>query len=233
MCRLGACGPPWPNEQAAYLTIVFNSAQPGFQGELELRFASSTDATVGNTGTACAGWSGGSAPVASSSSPTVTIPRAVPSCNTWGASTQWDIFEPEPHNDVLDKFYGNLFVVQNEDRLITRVDYDPGATLYCLGDFSYTIDTTSGQGANTVTIRGNREAPCGCPVMPIPGVDPVNPDCFMPQDRNYDTTARRPHEFKMSRSTWRADTGCVMADSTLRCAHSAPNTRILTRCFVR
>jgi hypothetical protein len=44
-------------------------------------------------------------------------------------------------------------------------------------------------------------------VRPIPGVDPVNSDCFVPSDVNYDAAARHPHEFRLSTSWWRADTG--------------------------
>jgi hypothetical protein len=78
------------------------------------------------------------------------------------------------------------------------------------------LTATGGSGSNEVTIRGAREAPCGCPNRPIPGVSPVNPNCFVPADRNYDPVSRSPHEFKLSRSTWRADTGCAPRAVTRR-----------------
>jgi hypothetical protein len=81
---------------------------------------------------------------------------------------------------------------------------------------------TGGPGSNEITIRGAREAPCGCPNRPVPGVDPLNPNCIVPADRNYDPINRSPHEFKLPRSTWRADTGCAPHSDTPVGPHRTP-----------
>jgi hypothetical protein len=175
MCRLGECGPPWPNEQAAFIRFVADVSQPGFEGDLELRFMSSTDATVGNTGSACAGWSASSwRNLEVPNGGRAEVPRASPNCNVWGASSQWAIYEPESHSGVADKYYGDLYVVQNEDRIITQVTYNPRDTLFCLGSFTWVMDEV---GLVTVNPAENRRSyssvvrrwlsiprPLGCPL---------------------------------------------------------------------
>jgi hypothetical protein len=228
---LATCGTSHPVcRPPAFLRFTADVSQSGYEGNLELRFVSTTDATITSTGAACSGWSSTSLTVTNGGR--VEIPRASPFCNTWGASSQcagrclnrkqtaatcaastyqqyamrhdgrWAIYEPELR--VNDKLYGVLSVQQDADHLVTRVDYTPSDSLFCLGNFAWTIDESS----NEVTIRGAREAPCGCPSRLIPGVDPVNPNCFIPADYNYDIATRSPREFKLSRSTWRSDTGC-------------------------
>ena len=59
---------------------------------------------------------------------------------------------------------------------ITGVSYNPFATLYCIGSFVATISANH----LSVTLAGAKESPCGCPAQPIPGVSPVNPNCFVP-----------------------------------------------------
>ena len=102
------------------------------------------------------------------------VPRASPNCNVWGASSQWAIYEPESHSRVADKYYGDLYVVQNEDRIITQVTYNPRDTLFCLGSFTWLMDEV---GLVTVNPAENRRSyssvvrrslsiprPLGCPL---------------------------------------------------------------------
>ena len=60
-------------------------------------------------------------------------------------------------------------------------------------------------GASQVTISGSPQAPCGCATQPTPGTDPVDSECFISNDRNWDPATRSAHEFKMGPSRWRAD----------------------------
>jgi hypothetical protein len=83
------------------------------------------------------------------------------------------------------------------------VTYNPWATLFCVGSLVPTISESK----LSVTLVGQREAPCGCPQQPIPGSATVNPDCFIPSDQNWDADAKHPHEFRLGESIWRADTG--------------------------
>ena len=89
---------------------------------------------------------------------------------------------------------------------ITSVSYDKWATLFCVGSLFANISESK----HSVELFGRKEAPCGCTQRPMPGIDPINPDCFVPSDQNYDPAARHPPEFKLSTSTWRGDTGYAL-----------------------
>ena len=86
------------------------------------------------------------------------------------------------------------------------MSYDKWATLFCVGSLFANISASK----YSVELLGRKEAPCGCHQRPMPGIDPINPDCFVPSDQNYDPAARHPHQFKLSTSTWRGDTGYAL-----------------------
>ena len=134
---------------------------------------------------------------------TITIPRGEVTCNPWGAISTFAVYETRTGDD---HFYGHIEVTQNSDRQVTAVTYNPWATIFCVGSFAATI-TESKRG---ITLTGQKEAPCGCPTQPIPGVGTINPACFIPSDFNWDPVARHPHEFRLSTSTWRGDTGYAL-----------------------